>query len=112
MLSRQWTLFERDLATKWEPVFIAMTPIDYSSVIKKAVAIEFDQPDIAAFVAPSVKGGNFTHEYVISAIRVVSDWLRTLTLAKLLPLCKDLQANAGRIKAELTDWEKICTDRV
>ena len=95
---------------KWEPVFIAMTPIDYSSVIK-AVAIEFDQPDIAAFVAPSVKGGNFTHEYVISAIRVVSDWLRTSTLAKLLPLCKDLQANAGRIKAELTDWEKICTDR-
>jgi len=95
---------------KWTPVFDAMTPKEYSSVIK-AVAIEFDQPDIAALIAPSVKGGNFTHEYVISAIRVVSDWLRTPTITKILPFCKDLDANAGRIKAELTDWEKVCTER-
>jgi len=95
---------------KWTQVFYAMTPMDYSSVIK-AVAIEFDQPDIAALVAPSVKGGNFSHEYVISAIRVVSDWLRTPTITKILPFCKDLHANAGRIKAELTDWERVCTER-
>lgn len=95
---------------KWAPVFSALTPIDYSSAIK-AVAIEFDQPDIAALIAPSVKGGNFTHEYVITAIKVVPDWLRTPTISKLLPLCKDLHANVGKIKAELTDWEKVCTQR-
>ena len=95
---------------KWAPVFNAMSPVEYSSAIK-AVAIEFDQPDIAALIAPSVRDGNFTHEYVISAIRVVSDWLRTPTITKILPFCKDLQANAGRIKAELTDWEKVCTQR-
>jgi len=95
---------------KWAQVFNAMTPMEYSSVIK-AVAIEFDQPDIAALIAPSVRGGTFTHEYVISAIRVVSDWLRTPTITKILPFCKDLHANAGKIKAELTDWEKVCTER-
>mmetsp|Transcript_19736 Transcript_19736/g.28117 ORF Transcript_19736/g.28117 Transcript_19736/m.28117 type:complete len:588 (-) Transcript_19736:1852-3615(-) len=95
---------------KWAPVFSAMTPIQYSSAIK-AVAIEFDQPDIAALIAPSVRGGKFTHEYVIAAIRVVPDWLRTPTISKLLPLCKDLHANVGKIKAELTDWEKVCTQR-
>eukprot|EP00985_Skeletonema_marinoi_P006822 scaffold2995_cov140-Skeletonema_marinoi.AAC.5 len=95
---------------KWAQVFNAMTPMEYSSVIK-AVAIEFDQPDIAALIAPSVRGGIFTHEYVISAIRVVSDWLRTPTITKILPFCKDLHANAGKIKAELTDWEKVCTER-
>ena len=95
---------------KWSPVFNAMTPIDYSSVIK-AVAIEFDQPDIAALIAVSVRGGSFTHEYVIAAIRTVSDWLRTPTIQKILPFCKDLHANVGKIKAELTDWEKVCTER-
>lgn len=95
--------------TKWDPVFTNMTPIEYSSVIK-AVAIEFDQPDIAALVG-SAKGANFTHQYVIAAIRVVSDWLRTSTLTKLLPLCKDLHQNVEKIKDELTDWEKVCTQR-
>lgn len=95
---------------KWAPVFSAMTPIDYSSVIK-AVAVEFDQPDIAALIAPSVRGGKFTHEYVITAIKVVPGWLRTPTISKLLPLCKDLHANVGKIKAELSDWEKVCTQR-
>ena len=95
---------------KWAPIFNIMTPNQYSSVIK-AVAIEFDQPDVAALIATSVREGNFTHEYVIAAIRVVSEWLRTPTLSKLLPLCKDLHENVRRIKAELTDWEKVCTER-
>jgi len=95
---------------KWSPVFNAMTPMDYSSVIK-AVAIEFDQPDIAALIAPAVRGGNFTHEYVIAALRVVSDWLRSPTIAKILPFCKDLHSNVGKIKGELTDWERVCTER-
>ena len=109
-VSQSDTVRKRLNDKKWSPVFNAMTPIDYSSVIK-AVAIEFDQPDIAAFIAPSVRGGNFTHEYIIAAIRTVSDWLRTPTIQKILPFCKDLHANVGKIKAELTDWEKVCTDR-
>jgi len=109
-LSPSDTVRKRLNDKKWAPVFSAMTPIEYSSAIK-AVAIEFDQPDIAALIAPSVNGGNFTHKYVIAAIRVVPDWLRPPTISKLLPLCKDLHVNVGKIKAELTDWEKVCTER-
>ncbi|KAL7541898.1 hypothetical protein ACHAWF_007050, partial [Thalassiosira exigua] len=89
-------------------VFYPMTPKQYASVVK-AVAIEFDQPDMAALVAPVVNACNFTHPYVIAALRVVADWIRTPLLSKVLPLCKDLDVNASKIKEELSDWELVCT---
>lgn len=89
-------------------VFNVLTPSGYASVVK-AVAIEFDQPDMAALIAPEVS--NYTHEYIIAALRVVSDWLRTPLLSKVLPLCSDLSENANKIKAELTDWELVCTQQ-
>jgi len=91
-------------------VFDPMTPNQYASVIR-AVTIEFDQPDLAAALAPAVRGGNFTHEYVIAAIRAVSEWLRTPMIGKLLPSCTDLEEHSGKILSQLSDWERVCTQQ-
>mmetsp|Transcript_31659 Transcript_31659/g.76629 ORF Transcript_31659/g.76629 Transcript_31659/m.76629 type:complete len:579 (-) Transcript_31659:203-1939(-) len=89
-------------------VFHVMTPSGYASVIK-SVAIEFDQPEMGALVAPEV--ANFTHYYIIAALRVVADWIRTPLLSKVIPLCQDLTQNVDKIKAELSDWELVCTEQ-
>ena len=89
-------------------VFAPLTPSDYAAVIT-AAGVEFDHPEMAALVAPSVR--SYTHEYVVAALRAVADWLRTPLLSKALPLCSDLRENAAKIRAELTDWELVCTER-
>ena len=91
-------------------VFYNLNPQEYAKLIK-AVPIEFDQPEVAALVGPVVNACNFTHQYIIAALQVVADWLRTPLLTKVLPLCTDLNENGDRIKAELTDWELVCTQR-
>jgi len=96
---------------KWRSlVFDPLTPQQYARVIK-SVTIEFDQPDMAALMATSVRGGRYTHEYVVAALRSVSDWIRTSMLSKLLPLCADLKTSANVIKSELTEWELVCSQR-
>ena len=105
------TVRKRMNEEEWrQKVFEVITPTEYASLID-TVAIEFDQPEIATAVAPIVRGGNFTHEYILSALRVVSNWLRISLIQKLLPLCKDLDRNANKIKAVLSDWERVCTER-
>jgi hypothetical protein len=89
-------------------VFGLLNPAGYASVIK-AVQIEFDQPEMGALVAPAVT--NFTHDYILASLRVVSDWIRTPLLTKLLPLCRDMNENGSKIKAALTDWERVCTEQ-
>jgi hypothetical protein len=79
-------------------VFGLLNPAGYASVIK-AVQIEFDQPEMGALVAPAVT--NFTHDYILASLRVVSDWIRTPLLTKLLPLCRDMNENGSKIKAAL-----------
>jgi len=91
-------------------VFYTLNPQEYAKVIK-IVPIEFDQPEVAALVGPLVNACNFTHQYIIAALQAVADWLRTPLLTKVLPLCTDLNENGDRIKAELTDWELVCTQR-
>jgi len=91
-------------------VFYTLNPQDYAKVIN-SVPIEFDQPEVAALVGPLVNACNFTHRYIIAALGAVADWLRTPLLTKVLPLCTDLNENGDRIKAELTDWELVCTQR-
>jgi len=96
---------------KWKmKVFYSLNPQEYANIIK-AAPIEFDQPEVAALVGPLVNACNFTHQYIIAALQAVADWLRTPLLTKVLPLCTDLNENGDRIKAELTDWELVCTQR-
>jgi len=87
-------------------VFSVMTPQQYASLIK-CVPIEFDRPDMAELVGNNVM--QFTHEYIISALNIVSDWIRIPLLTKTLPLCKDLNENGEKIMSRLSEWEVVCT---
>ena len=87
-------------------VFSVMTPQQYASLIK-CVPIEFDQPDMAELVGNNVM--QFTHEYIVSALNIVSDWIRIPLLTKTLPLCKDLNENGEKIMSRLSEWEVVCT---
>lgn len=89
-------------------IFNVMTPQQYSSVIM-AVTVDFEKPEVGAMVAQAVN--NFTHEYILATLRIVSDWVRIPLVTKVLPYCQDLNANAGRIQDVLTDWERICTNQ-
>ena len=101
------TVAEKVEDDKWkETVFSVMTPQQYASLIK-CVPIEFDQPDMAELVGNSVM--QFTHEYIVSALNIVSDWIRIPLLTKTLPLCKDLNENGEKIMSRLSEWEVVCT---
>lgn len=91
-------------------VFDVMSPQEYAYMIK-AVRTEFYRLDIAAILAPSVMGGNFTHEYVIAAIQAADDCLKVPMVGKLLPLCVDLEENSSKILASLSEWEQLCTEQ-
>lgn len=102
---------ERIKEEEWKRgVFDALTPSGFASVVK-AVSIEFDQPEVAAILAPVAGGGTFSSEFLIAALRCVSSWLRVTLVEKLLPFCKDLDQNSGKILLELSEWERICTQK-
>jgi len=101
-------LLEQD---KWCIVFDSVSPKEYASLIMSFDS-EFDRPEVAAIIAPSVNGGEFTHEYIIAVLGAVADWSRAPLITKLLPLCKDINENSEKIKAELSEWEIVCTKGV
>ena len=101
------TVAEKVEDDNWKKtVFSVMTPQQYASLIT-CVPIEFDQPDMSELLGNSVT--QFTHEYIISALSVVSDWIRIPLLTKTLPLCKDWNENSEKIMARLSEWEVVCT---
>ena len=71
--------------------------------------MEFDQTDLALLVAPAIE--NFTCVYVVAILRSVSEWLRIQFVQKLIPLCSDLKTNSSLILDEMSDWEKVSTER-
>jgi len=93
---------------QWSSVFDSMSPNEYASFITTFDS-EFDPPEIAALVAPSVNDGELTHEYIVAVVRAAEDWSRASLIAKLLPLCSDGRGNSGKIKAELSEWDVVCT---
>lgn len=89
-----------------EDSLLCIDPAAICTLIK-CVPIEFDQPDMAELVGNNVM--QFTHEYIISALKEVSDWIRIPLLTKTLPLCKDLNENGEKIMSRLSEWEVVCT---
>ena len=96
---------------RWGAAFRSMTPGEYASLVA-AFDSEFDRPEVAALIAPSVNGGRFTHEYVVAVLDAVADWSRAPLITKLLPLCKDINENSDKIKAEFSEWDIDCTKGV
>ena len=107
-ISARTTILERIADPKWDGVFKALQPQDLVSIVK-AVTMEFDQADVAEIVAKAVE--EFTCAYVVALIRSISDWLRIQFVQKLLPLCVDAKSNSSSVLNELTDWERISTER-
>lgn len=101
------TILDKIGSREWGEFFKNLSPMDYS-VILKHVASEFDQPDVAFYVAESIR--SFSSSHVVAMLRVVSESMRVTALQKTLPLCKDAIVNKDTILAELSDWEKICTE--
>jgi hypothetical protein len=92
---------------EWRSVFESLSTSDYEKILKQ-VDSDFDETRVAVAVAQLV-GGKFTCDYVVTALKVVSDWNRSNVCEKLLPYCADLKDNQGKIQSELSDWEKLVT---
>jgi hypothetical protein len=108
-ISAKSTIEGRIADPSWKnAVFAQLQPNDLVMIVKK-VTMEFDQTDVAVLIAPAVS--NFTCAYIVALVRSVSDWMRTQFVQKLLQFCTDLQTNSGLILAELSDWERISTER-
>mmetsp|Transcript_9745 Transcript_9745/g.14491 ORF Transcript_9745/g.14491 Transcript_9745/m.14491 type:complete len:452 (-) Transcript_9745:112-1467(-) len=91
-----------------DQVFSTLTPQQFVKIIR-ATAIEFDQTEVAEAIAPAVD--QFTCQYIIATIRAVSDWMRVTMVNRLLSHTVDLATNSETILAELSDWEKLSTER-
>jgi hypothetical protein len=92
---------------EWRSVFESLSTSDYEKILNQ-VDSDFDETRVAVAVAQLV-GGKFTCDYVVTALKVASDWNRSHVCEKLLPYCADLKANQGKIQSELSDWEKLVT---
>lgn len=106
-INAKYAILDKISDKAWYSFFSLLTPMDYSTIIK-TVTSEFDQPDVSLIVAEKIQ--NFSSNHIVAMLRVVSEPLRITSLQKTLPLCKDVVANKGKILAELTDWERICTE--
>jgi len=107
-LSVRSTIEEKLQDSNWKPLFSDLQPADFVAVVM-AAKMEFDQTDLALLVAPAI--ANFTCEYVVAILRSVSEWLRIQFVQKLIPLCSDLNTNSSLILNEMSDWEKVSTER-
>jgi hypothetical protein len=106
-INAKTTITDKIGSREWAKFFKNLSPMDYS-VILKNVSSEFDQPDVAYVVAGSI--GTFSSNHIVAMLRVVSESMRVTALQKTLPLCKDALVNKNTILAELSDWERICTE--
>lgn len=88
-------------------VFAKLSPTDYGRVLK-SIGSEFEQPAVATTLASAMDG--FSCAHVVAALQNCAEWSRGSITEKLLPLCTDLTANSGLIKAQLTEWEQMVTE--
>jgi hypothetical protein len=95
--------------SSWAPIFRTMSSTNFGKMIK-LVDLDFDQPNVAVVVAEQIP--NVTCQYVVAAVRAASKWNRPTMVEKLVPFCTDLVTNQQIILAELSDWDKIVTERV
>ena len=65
--------------------------------------------NVAGAIAPAIE--SFAAAHVVYLLRTVSEWTWIQAVQRLLPFCGDLAENAGAVRAELTDWERISTER-
>ena len=93
---------------EWKAVIVELMPNQFLEILDK-VSLEFDISDVIEILAGVVK--NFNCAYAAIILRKVPDWLRILTVQKMIPFCVDLKTNKSVLVNELSDWERISTER-
>ena len=93
----------------WRNLFAGMSPDEYGSVILR-VSDEFDQPRVAALLAPYLNQGTFTCQYAAAAVRCSVPWNRACVAQRLLPMCRDVASGQDLIQKELSEWDRTVTE--
>lgn len=94
----------------WRELFENVTPEEYGMIITY-VTMDFDQPRVASLLASHVNGGILTCQYVAAAVRGALDVHKATMVQRLAPRCVDLGQNGNLISNELSEWDRIITQR-
>lgn len=108
-ISGEDILMKRIVDPSWHHMFESLRPDDYNKILR-GVKSDFDQVKVAVLVARNV--AVFTCDHIVQALRAVTDWNRTGITEHLIPLCADFRNNHKKVHNELSDWERIVTERV
>lgn len=101
-------LEKRVVEPSWQPLFTALRPDEYYKILR-GLASDFDQVKVAVMLARIVSV--FSCDHVVLALRAVTEWNRPSIIEQLIPFCRDFPNNHSKIRNELTDWERIVTER-
>jgi hypothetical protein len=93
---------------QWESVISLLAPYEFDAILKK-VMMDFDKVDVANLLCPHIQ--NFTCVYAVAILRSVSHFLRIQFVQAMLPHIVDLDANKSVLLTELSEWERVCTER-
>lgn len=93
---------------QWKQVISALKPYELDSVLNK-VPLDFDKIDVVNVLCSHIH--NFTCVYAVAILRSVATFLRIQFIQAMLPHIVDLSTNKSMLLGELSDWEKVCTER-
>lgn len=94
--------------SQWHPTVKALTSDEFNLILDE-VALDFDKGDVVELLAAKV--GNFTCKYASNILYKTIDWMRILVVQKMLPHCIDLKENSSDLLKNLSDWERLSTER-
>ena len=94
--------------SQWHPTIKAVTSNEFNLILDE-VALDFDKGDVAELLAAKVE--NFTCKYASNILYKTTDWMRILVVQKMLPHCIDLKENSSDLLKNLSDWERLSTER-
>ena len=94
--------------SQWHPTVKALTSNEFNLILDE-VALDFDKGDVLELLAAKVE--NFTCKYASNILYKTTDWMRILVVQKMLPHCIDLKENSSDLLKNLSDWERLSTER-
>ena len=107
-LSIKFKLEEMLTDPQWKSIISSLKPYEFDSILQK-VALDFDKVDVANILCPHIH--DFTCVYSVAILRSVPNFIRIQFVQAMLPHICDLHENKGLLLAELSDWERVCTER-
>lgn len=94
--------------SQWHPTIKSLTSNEFNLILDE-VALDFDKGDVVELLAANVE--NFTCKYASNILYKTTDWMRILVVQKMLPHCIDLKENQSDLLKNLSNWERLSTER-